>query len=609
MANDVLDPIKELDQLRWNSWHAREDAKAKGDDDSVAKLTQLLVEIHDAREDAVFEILGGIAAKLADFTSRLAKIVAWVKSWPFGVSTEHEKQFHDETLPDNDFEDEGPDTAPVEPAPVPAEKVPVVSAAWAENYQTLWDTMTVTDDWQSKAVKIAKDIVSGQAKYAAVVSGTNVPWWFVGIVHSMECGLNFTTHLHNGDPLTDRTQNVPSGRPPVIQGLPIDWVFSARDAITYEKLDKVADWSLPSVLYHWHRYNGINNEYKKRHIPTPYLWSGSQHYIKGKYDLDGHFNPGKPSKQVGAAVLLWALIKIKAVIPGGAGSSAKKKAAAEPPTPIGNPAAAAQHVASLDLDLNGTPFKHLAAELTFPGELEVGSTKQMAVKRVQEWLNLHGFVTSIDSDFGPSTQKQLGRFATANGRPAGSKFDDELWALLTAPLRKALAPIPALPSLEAAVVNVAKQHIAQMPTEVGGNNCGPWVRAYMRGKEGSDWKWCGGFVSLMIEQATRDLGVDIDFKRQVGVDELVDDAKKAGRFIRENEVSTPLLRQSKLSPGYLFVVRGTATNWTHVGIVSSVMPQTFDTLEGNTGGDGGTDGPNARKGNRSYPDRDFIRLL
>lgn len=609
MTAGVLDPIKQLDQLREDTWYAREDAKAKNDHAAVGKLTQLLVEIHNTRLDVVDEVFQGLATKMADLARRLEEIVQNVKNWPFGGFEPHEKQFRDKNLPDNDFDDVGPDAPAVEPSPVPVDKIPVVSVAWAENYQSLWESMQIRDDWKSIAKNVAKKIVNGQARYAAAVAGTTVPWWFVGVVHMMEGGLDFGTHLHNGDSLTGRTVNHPAGRPAVIQGLPIDWVYSAKDSVIYEKLDKVTDWSLTSVLYHWHRYNGISNEYKMRLIPTPYLWSGTQHYIKGLYTSDHHFEADRVSKQIGAAVLLRALIDIKAVsLVTNQGTTAKNKVAVTRNL-VSNPAAAVQHVASLKLDLSGEPFQHLTEELRYPGPVKVGSKKKMAVKRIQEWLYLQGFVTSIDSDFGASTAKQLGRFANAHGREAVDALDEELWALLTAPLRKALAPIPAIPSLEAAIVIVAGQHIAQKPTEVGGNNCGPWVRAYMRGKEGTAQKWCAGFISFIIEQATRDLKVTIPFERQVGVDALVADAKKAKRFISEDEVSTPLLRQSKLNPGHLFVVRASKTDWTHVGIVSSVMSGTFDTLEGNTGGDGGSDGSNAREGNRSFPSKDFIRIL
>lgn len=609
MAEDVLDRINQIDDLFAETWDMRDNAKAKGDQESVGKLTKLLDDIHILRLIAIQLAYKEFAARMTLLSDGLATIAQKIKNWPFGGFTPHEKQFRDKDLPDNDFDDAGPDAPAVGPAPVPADKIPMVSAAWAENYQSLWDSMQLRDDWKSIAQNVAKKIVNGQAKYAAAVAGTTIPWWFIGVVHMMEGGLDFGTHLHNGDPLTARTVSHPAGHPAVIQGLPIDWVYSAKDSIVYERLDKVTDWSLPSVLYHWHRYNGISNEYKRRRIPTPYLWSGTQHYIKGLYTSDHHFEADKVSKQIGAAVLLRALIEIKAVsLIANQGATAKNKVATAQNL-VSNPAAAAQHVASLELDLSGEPFRHLTEELQYPGPITVGAKKKMAVKRIQEWLYLQGFVTSIDSDFGASTAKQLGRFANANGRQAVDTLDEELWALLTAPLRKALAPIPVTPSLEAAIVKVARQHIAQEPTEVGGNNCGPWVRAYMRGEEGTAQKWCAGFVSFMIEQATRDLKVAIPFERRVGVDDLVADAKKTKRFISEDEVSTPLLRQSKLSPGYLFVVRASQTHWTHVGIVSSVMSGTFDTLEGNTGGDGGTDGSNAREGNRSFPTRDFIRIL
>src|SRR5262249_53242920 len=103
--------------------------------------------------------------------------------------------------------------------------------------------------------------------------------------------------------------------------------------------------------------------------------------------------------------------------------------------------------------------------------------------------------------------------------------------------------------------------------------------------------------------------IDIPFKRRVGVDALVADAKADGRFIKEAGVPNPLVRKSKLRPGLLFVVRASANDWTHVGIVSNVKDQTFDTVEGNTSGDGGSNGTTARAGNRSYTSKDFLQLM
>ena len=42
--------------------------------------------------------------------------------------------------------------------------------------------------------------------------------------------------------------------------------------------------------------------------PTPYLWSFSKLYEKGKYVADGRFDPEAVSKQCGAAVMIRALV-------------------------------------------------------------------------------------------------------------------------------------------------------------------------------------------------------------------------------------------------------------------------------------------------------------
>ena len=609
MAADAMDRIGQIDDLFAAVWDLREAAKEKGDKDTVVKLTKQLDDIHLLRLVALQLSYRDFSARLSDMADKLVVLTQNVKDWPFGGTMPHEKQFRDRNLTDSDFEDEGPDSTALKPGTVAPDKVPTVASEWAANYQKLWDTMQVSETWMTKARAVAMRIVDSQAKYAAAVVGTEAPWWFVGVAHMMEGGLDFGKHLHNGDPLSARTVRHPAGRPAVIVGLPIDWVYSAKDAIVYERLDRVTDWSLPSVLYNWHRYNGIANEYKARKIPTPYLWSGTQHYVKGKYTSDHVFDPEAVSQQIGAAVILRALIDIKAVNLLQTQTQGTNRTNTQVVKLVGNPAAAVRDVASLHLDLSGSPFVHLAQELDYPGLVGVGSNDRMAVKRVQEWLYLHGFVTPIDSEFGDSTARQLERFANRHGRAVAASVDEELWALLTAPLRKALAPIHETPSFEEAIVRIAQQHIEQQPNEVGGNNCGPWVRAYMRGSEGKDQKWCAGFVSFVIEQAARDLKCNVPFPRQVGVNALVADAKKTKRFISENELSTPLLRQSKLKAGNLFVSRSSTNNWDHVGIMTSLIASTFDTLEGNTGGEGGTDGANAREGNRSFKNKDFLRIF
>ena len=57
----------------------------------------------------------------------------------------------------------------------------------------------------------------------------------------------------------------------------------------------------PAALDRLERYNGLG--YRRRGRPSPYLWSYSGHYDKGKYVADGRFDPDAESKQCGGAAL------------------------------------------------------------------------------------------------------------------------------------------------------------------------------------------------------------------------------------------------------------------------------------------------------------------
>jgi lysozyme family protein len=56
------------------------------------------------------------------------------------------------------------------------------------------------------------------------------------------------------------------------------------------------------MLFKMEQFNGFG--YRVKGINSPYLWSFSNHYSKGKFTRDGFFDPNAVSKQIGAAVLL-----------------------------------------------------------------------------------------------------------------------------------------------------------------------------------------------------------------------------------------------------------------------------------------------------------------
>jgi lysozyme family protein len=615
----------ELEALRAKVAAASRAARDAGDNAKREQLRALLGEIDDELDRLALADLQAAANRLVSYRTRLEALTRIVLAWPFGTAeapVNHERPFRAKDLPPNDFADAGPAAPPPPPVadPAPPATVPQVSADWSENYRQLWNTLAFSSaDWQKQATAVAQKIVASKARYETAVAGLQVPWWFVAVVHCMECSMRFDQHLHNGDPLSARTVQVPPGRP-TAGGPPFTWEVSAHDAIQFERLDRVTDWSLPNVLFNWHRYNGINNEYKRRGIPTPYLWSGSTHYKKGKYVRDGVFDPEFVSGQLGAAVILKALVDLGAVTVeqqvAPAANSAVTAAANTPAAPVADPAVAPvaappappPPIAPVAVEASAAALPHISQELAYPGLLKHGAGG-IGVKRVQEWLRIHGFAAPLDSDFGSATADQLKAFQASQGRPPSGELDEQTWELLTGPMRRALVKIEnaGAMSLDELAITIAKQHLAQKPTEIGGNNHGPWVRLYMAGRDGEDQLWCAGFVCFVVDQACRELKIDMPFKRQVFVPTLVNEARASGRLVNAAELDTPQGRASKLKPGYIFVVRNGAS-FSHTGFVLGLNDATFDTVEGNTSADGGHDGANAKQGRRPFAGNDFIRL-
>ena len=226
-----------------------------------------------------------------------------------GMRSAHESEAEvQEVIQDEESEPATVEPVPVEP-PKPAD--PEVSAPTPVNSKTYSD---LSDEYvrffkgakiksarKSIVKKFAAQAISNRARYESVGNKLGIPWWFIAGIHLLESSYNMTTHLHNGDPLSGKTFRVPAGRPKS-GSPPFKWETSAVDALKMQGLDGLGDWSLPRALYRWEKYNGFG--YRKKGVPTPYLWSFSSVYDKGKFVADGVFDVNKVSKQCGAAVLL-----------------------------------------------------------------------------------------------------------------------------------------------------------------------------------------------------------------------------------------------------------------------------------------------------------------
>jgi lysozyme family protein len=178
----------------------------------------------------------------------------------------------------------------------------VLTPALKKEYEDLYGSCIINPPRKAEVIKIREKIVANRAKYDAVEAAVGVPWYVTAVIHNMEGSLNFKTHLHNGDPLTAKTVHVPKGRP---EGKPpFKWEDSAIDALRLDNMTNVKKWTLATTLFKLEGFNGFG--YRTRHpeILTPYLWSGSNHYTKGKFVADNKFDPDAVSEQIGAAVIL-----------------------------------------------------------------------------------------------------------------------------------------------------------------------------------------------------------------------------------------------------------------------------------------------------------------
>lgn len=283
------------------------------------EIALAMLEVQSAIRDLALADLLGSARAASDASQALEQAVRAARRKPFDVYLE-KLQRHIAALDEARGAMHEADALPPAPEegaePLPAAKVRSFRgeavaklststdfASLKDEYARLFEACAVRPERQGNIDYYLRELERHQDAYQAVEQQSGVPWLFTGILHGMECGFSFQRHLHNGDPLSARTVRVPAGHPRAGEP-PFPWVVSAVDALQLKRLHEETDWSVPRQLFHFERFNGFG--YRRRGIPSPYLWSFSTLYVKGKFVADGVFDPEAVSKQSGAGVILKA---------------------------------------------------------------------------------------------------------------------------------------------------------------------------------------------------------------------------------------------------------------------------------------------------------------
>ncbi len=235
-----------------------------------------------------------------------------------------------------------------------------------------------------------KNWQKNKARYQAVAAKTGIPAELIAALHWRESTANFNTYLHQGDPLGKKAVHVPRNIP-----LFHKWEDAAVHALTMKrsiqkKLGITANTTdMAAIATFAEYYNGLG--YHNRGSSSPYVYSGTDQYKRGKYVADGRYSKTHRDNQLGVVPMIMYITQMDAL-----GGSAATDAIAGTSQPI----------------------------------LSQGDSGE-AVTLLQQKLAEEGFYKgSVDGDFGRGTRSALRRYQRTNGLTRDGRAGPDTWKSL-----------------------------------------------------------------------------------------------------------------------------------------------------------------------------------
>lgn len=438
------------------------------------------------------------------------------------------------------------------------------------NYENLFHQCEINEDKITAVNETVDRILVNEERYRLVQNKSGVPWSVVAAIHSLEASLNFNTHLHNGDPLSQKTTHVPKGRPP--GNPPFTWEASAADALRQNGLTVWQEWTIPGALFVLERYNGAG--YNKRKLNSPYLWSFSNQYTKGKFVEDGKFDPDAVSRQCGAVPILKVLFERN----------------------IDTGLIASNSATGSSLSVAITGITDTDEKPMYPGRIvKIGENDRYVVRPLQLRLSELGCGDLKGTGFfGKNTEAAVklfqARYTDADGVPLviDGEVGPTTWA--------ALFGADTVPQQNVAGSNFLKKVLEIAVSQIGvlekplGSNRGKEVEEYLGSVGlGGGYPWCMAFVYWCFEQAAQKLKINNPAVKTGGVlNHWVEAGRRnLPRIPMEQARNNPAL----VVPGMIFIIdTGDPGGAGHTGFVEMVEGGMLTTIEGNTNKGGSSEG-------------------
>ena len=183
-----------------------------------------------------------------------------------------------------------------------APRSPRVREVYDNNRQRL-DGVTADPRYDGALAAFETHWNKHKARYFAVATQVNLPAELIAALHWRESSGDFSTYLHQGDPLGRPAVNVPNDIPVFHK-----WEDAAVHALQLKrglqaemKLEQASKDAAAIATYAEH-YNGLG--YANMDRPSPYVFAGTNAYERGKYVADGRYSGSTRDTQPGVVAML-----------------------------------------------------------------------------------------------------------------------------------------------------------------------------------------------------------------------------------------------------------------------------------------------------------------